>query len=80
MSGDTHPARLAPKVVVATKVALSFISLWRAAAVILGDLASTMFYVGRHCRLGHQERGEGGAAEVPGLRDYGAGSWRFRFQ
>jgi amino acid transporter len=35
-----------PKVVVATTVALSFISLWRAAAIILGDLASTMFYVG----------------------------------
>jgi amino acid transporter len=46
MSGDTHATRLAPKVVVATTVALSFISLWRAAAVILGDLASTMFYVG----------------------------------
>ena len=46
MSGDLQPARLVPKVVVATTVALSFISLWRAAAVILGDLASTMFYVG----------------------------------
>jgi amino acid transporter len=45
-SGDTHNAQLVPKVVVATTVALSFISLWRAAAVILGDLASTMFYVG----------------------------------
>ena len=46
MPEDAHSARLAPKVVVATTVALSFISLWRAAAVILGDLASTMFYVG----------------------------------
>lgn len=46
MPGDFHPTKLAPKVVVATTVALSFISLWRAAAVILGDLASTMFYVG----------------------------------
>jgi amino acid transporter len=35
-----------PRVVVATTVALSFISLWRAASIILGDLASTMFYVG----------------------------------
>src|SRR5574340_157872 len=42
-----QPQRAAmPKVVIATTVALSFISLWRAAAVILGDLASTMFYVG----------------------------------
>lgn len=35
-----------PKVVVATTVALSFISLWRAAAVVLNDMASTMFYIG----------------------------------
>src|SRR5512147_1254069 len=34
------------KVVVATTVALSFISFWRAAAIVLSDLASTMFYVG----------------------------------
>ncbi len=39
---------LAPstKVVVATTVALSFISFWRGAAIVLSDLASTMFYVG----------------------------------
>src|SRR5689334_3591101 len=34
------------KVVVATTVALSFISFWRAAAVVLSDLGSSMFYVG----------------------------------
>jgi amino acid transporter len=34
------------KVVVATTVALSFISFWRGAAIVLNDLASTMFYVG----------------------------------
>lgn len=34
------------KVVVATTVALSFISFWRCAAIVLSDLASTMFYVG----------------------------------
>ncbi len=34
------------KVVVATTVALSFISFWRGAAVVLSDLASTVFYVG----------------------------------
>jgi amino acid transporter/nucleotide-binding universal stress UspA family protein len=34
------------KVVVATTVALSFISFWRAAAIVLNDLASTMFYIG----------------------------------
>jgi amino acid transporter len=33
-------------VVVATTVALSFISFWRGAAIVLSDLASTMFYVG----------------------------------
>src|SRR5690242_6514109 len=36
----------APKVVVATTVALSFISFWRAAAVVLSDLASSAFYAG----------------------------------
>jgi len=36
----------AAKIVVATTVALSFISFWRAAAIVLSDLASTMFYVG----------------------------------
>jgi amino acid transporter len=33
-------------VVVATTVALTFISFWRAAAVVLNDMASTMFYIG----------------------------------
>jgi amino acid transporter len=36
----------AAKVVVATTVALSFISFWRAAAIVLNDMASTMFYIG----------------------------------
>src|SRR5438034_10026747 len=36
----------AVKVVVATTVALSFISFWRAAAVVLSDLASSAFYAG----------------------------------
>ena len=34
------------KVVVASTVALAFISFWRAAAVVLNDMASTMFYIG----------------------------------
>src|SRR5437870_8827049 len=34
------------KVVVATTVALTFISFWRAGAVVLNDLASTMYYIG----------------------------------
>src|ERR1700730_10688989 len=34
------------KIVVATTVALSFISLWRAAAIVLSDLASSAFYAG----------------------------------
>src|SRR5215210_5773758 len=36
----------ATKVVVASTVALSFISFWRAAAIVLSDLASSAFYVG----------------------------------
>src|SRR6266704_2232645 len=34
------------KVVIATTVALSFISFWRAAAIVLSDLASSAFYAG----------------------------------
>lgn len=34
------------KVVVATTVALSFISFWRGASIVLADLASSMFYAG----------------------------------
>ncbi len=34
------------RIVVATTVALSFISFWRASAIVLNDLASTMYYIG----------------------------------
>ncbi|MEP7354129.1 MAG: APC family permease [Acidobacteriota bacterium] len=34
------------RVVVASTVALTFITFWEAAAVVLNDLASTMFYIG----------------------------------
>ena len=37
---------LTPKVVVATTVALSFISFWRGAAIVLADLGSSAFYAG----------------------------------
>jgi hypothetical protein len=42
----TGERRVAAKIVVATTVALSFISFWRAAAVVLSDLASSAFYAG----------------------------------
>ena len=41
LDGDTRV-----RVVVATTVLLSFISFWRAAAIVLSDLGSTAFYVG----------------------------------
>ncbi len=41
-----HVAANTAKVVVATTVALSFISFWRGASIVLSDLASTMFYIG----------------------------------
>src|SRR5438477_11027781 len=34
------------RVVVATMILLSFISFWRAAAIVLNDLGSTAFYIG----------------------------------
>src|SRR5450759_3118449 len=43
----TEPQRpRAVNVVVATTVMLSFISFWRAAAIVLSDLASSAYYVG----------------------------------
>src|SRR5208282_5852217 len=44
---DSTPSRsTTTKVVVATTVMLSFISFWRAAAIVLSDLASSAYYVG----------------------------------
>src|SRR5205807_8139810 len=43
---DGKPRSAVPKVVVATTVALSFISFWRGAAIVLSDLASSSFYAG----------------------------------
>jgi len=41
---DSSPKRV--QVVLATTVLLSFISFWRAAAIVLADLGSTAYYVG----------------------------------
>jgi amino acid transporter len=43
---DGRLPSVAPKVVVATTVALSFISFWRGASIVLSDLASSAFYAG----------------------------------
>jgi hypothetical protein len=45
-SVDTNIPRPAIKVFVATTVMLTFISFWRAAAIVLSDLASSAYYVG----------------------------------
>ena len=45
-TGGSSKAATTAKVVVATTVALSFISFWRGAAIVLSDLASSMFYAG----------------------------------
>jgi len=44
MTSEQRPTMV--KVVVATTVMLSFISFWRAAAIVLSDLASSAYYVG----------------------------------
>src|SRR5438309_1690853 len=46
MSADTAKTDRRVKVVVATTVMLSFISFWRAAAIVLNDLGSSAYYVG----------------------------------
>src|SRR5512140_2646536 len=47
-TANTDPGRVSrtPKIVVATTVALAFISFWRGAAIVLSDLASSAFYAG----------------------------------
>src|SRR5438128_2219829 len=45
-SGIFNQQGQAARVVVATTVALSFISFWRGASIVLADLASSMFYAG----------------------------------
>lgn len=46
MSTESSRASTNTKVVVATTVALSFISFWRGASIVLADLASSAFYAG----------------------------------
>ena len=46
MASDHTLKRPAVKVFVATTVMLTFISFWRAAAIVLSDLASSAYYVG----------------------------------
>ena len=46
MEATRGPQRPAVKVFVATTVMLTFISFWRAAAVVLADLASSAYYAG----------------------------------
>jgi len=43
---SSSPQNATTKVVVATTVALTFITVWQAAAVVLNDMASTMYYIG----------------------------------
>ena len=42
----SRPSTNTAKVVVATTVALSFISFWRGAAIVLSGLASSAYYAG----------------------------------
>ena len=46
METSSTSAMTRNRVVIASTVALSFISFWRAAAIVLSDLASSAFYVG----------------------------------
>ena len=45
-TGEPERSSVVPKVVVLTTVMLTFISFWRAAAIVLSDLASTAYYIG----------------------------------
>src|SRR6266576_6365985 len=45
-SGAVPPLSNRVRIVVATSVMLSFISFWRAAAIVLNDLGSSAYYAG----------------------------------
>src|SRR5271170_6110340 len=47
-SKSSEPSRIVtiPRVIVATTAMLTFISFWRAAAIVLNDLASSAYYAG----------------------------------
>ncbi len=46
MKAEPRPGRRVTEVVVLTTAMLSFISFWRASAIVLCDLASTAYYIG----------------------------------
>src|SRR5213075_2343457 len=46
MAANVENGRGRTQVIVATSVMLSFISFWRAAAIVLNDLGSSAYYVG----------------------------------
>src|SRR2546428_11429681 len=54
----------ATKVVVASTVMLSFISFWRAAAIVLNDLGSSVYYAGG---IAEQAIGRGGPRVILGV-------------
>jgi hypothetical protein len=43
---QSSPVVTMPRVIVATTAMLTFISFWRAAAIVLNDLASSAYYAG----------------------------------
>ena len=45
-SRESSPVITVPRVIVATTAMLTFISFWRAAAIVLNDLASSAYYAG----------------------------------
>jgi amino acid transporter len=45
-SSESSPLITVPRVIVATTAMLTFISFWRAAAIVLNDLASSAYYAG----------------------------------
>src|SRR6201987_1975781 len=57
MATSAEGTRPAVKVFVATTVMLTFISFWRASAIVLSDLASSAYYAG-----GDAEKGIGKSA------------------
>src|SRR3954447_17076755 len=61
---EASQPRRKQQLVIVSSVALSFISFWRAAAIVLNDLASTCYYIGG---ISEQAIGEAGPWVVLGV-------------
>jgi hypothetical protein len=75
MATSVEGSKPAIKVFVATTVMLTFISFWRASAIVLSDLASSAYYAGGDAE---QVIGKSAPWFILAIRRLGGSRWRLR--